>query len=45
MKDPEKSCADSAAQGRKSYKKDLEKNRWNETSLAISYKSKKTATV
>ena len=24
-------------------KKDLEKSRWNETGLAISYKSKKTA--
>ena len=40
-----KSCADSAAQSRKNYKKDLEKSHWNETGLAISYKSKKTAAV
>ena len=45
MKDPEKSPADSAAQSRESYEKDLEKSRWNETGLAISYKSKKTAVV
>ena len=45
MKDPEKSRADSTAWSRKSYKKDLEKSRWNETGLAISYKSKKTAAV
>ena len=45
IKDPEKSCADSAAQSRKRYEKDLEKSRWNETGLAISYKSKKTAAV
>ena len=45
MKDPEKSHADSAAQSRESYEKDLEKSRWNETGLAISYKSKKTAAV
>ena len=43
MKDPEKSRADSAAWSRESYKKDLEKSRLNETGLAISYKSKKTA--
>ena len=43
MKDLEKNRADSAAQSRESYKKDLEKSRWNETGLAISYKSKKTA--
>ena len=41
MKDPEKS----RARSRKSYKKDLEKSRWNEIGLAISYKSKKTAAV
>ena len=45
MKDLEKSLADSAAWGHKSYEKDLEKSCWNETGLAISYKSKKTATV
>ena len=45
MKDPVKSCADSVARSRKSYKKDLEKSHWNETGLAISYKSKKTAAV
>ena len=38
-----KSCADSASWSRESYKKDLEKSCWNETGLAISYKSKKTA--
>ena len=45
MKDLEKSRADSEAQSRESYlnKKDLEKSHWNETGLAISYKSKKTA--
>ena len=43
MKDPEKSHADSAARSPESYKKDLEKSHWNETGLAISYKSKKTA--
>ena len=42
MKDPEKSRADSAARNPKSYKKDL-KSHWNETGLAISYKSKNTA--
>ena len=41
MKDPEKSRADSAAQSRGSYEKDLEKSHWYETGLAISYKSKK----
>ena len=35
MKDPENSRADSAAQSRESYKKDLEKNYWNEIGLAI----------
>ena len=44
MKDPEKSRADSAAQNRESYENDL-KSHWNETGLAISYKSKKTAAV
>ena len=43
MKDLEKSRADSAAWSHESYKKDLENSHWNETSLAISYKSKKTA--
>ena len=43
MKDLEKSRADSAARSRKNYKKDLEKSHWNETGLAISYESKKTA--
>ena len=45
MKDLEKNCADSAARSREMYEKDLEKSRWNETGLAISYKSKKTAAV
>ena len=43
MKDLEKSYADSAVWSRESYEKHLEKSRWNETGLAISYKSKKTA--
>ena len=43
MKDPEKCHADSAARSHESYKKDLEKSYWNETGLAISYKSKKAA--
>ena len=43
MKDPEKSRAATAARSRENYKKDLEKSRWNETGLAISYKSKKSA--
>ena len=45
MKDPEKSPADIAARSREIYEKDLEKSRLNETGLAISYKSKKTAAV
>ena len=43
MKDPEKSHPDVAAGSREIYEKDLEKSRLNENSLAISYKSKKTA--
>ena len=34
MEDLEKSHADSAARSHESYKKDLEKNCWNETGLA-----------
>ena len=45
MKDPEKCRADSAARNHKSYKKDLEKSYWNETVLAISYKSKKSCSL
>ena len=45
MKDPEKSRADITALSRKIYEKDLEKSCYNETGLAISYKSKKTAAV
>ena len=45
MKDLEKSRADSAAWSREIYEKDLEKSRYNETGLAISYRSKKTAAV
>ena len=45
MKDSEKSHANSAAQSHESYEKGLEKSHWNETGLAISYKSKKTAAV
>ena len=43
MKDLEKSRTDSAARIRETYEKDLEKSCWNETGLAMSYKSKKTA--
>ena len=45
MKDLEKSCANTAAQSYEIYGKDLEKSRYNETGLALSYKSKKTAAV
>ena len=45
MKDLEKSRADIAAGSCKIYEKDLEKSGWNETGLAISYNSKKTAAV
>ena len=45
IKDSERSCADSAAQSHESYEKDLEKSHWNESSLAISYKSKNTVAV
>ena len=45
IKDPEKSRADTAALSRKIYEKDLEKSGKNETGLAVSYKSKKTAAV
>ena len=37
VKDPEKSCADSAAQSRESYKKDLEKS--HDDSAARSHES------
>ena len=45
MKDPEKSCADIAAGSHEIYEKDLEKSHYNETGLAKSHKSKKTAAV
>ena len=44
MKGLEKSCADSAAQNREIYEKEL-KSCWNEIGLALPYKSKKTAAV
>ena len=45
MKDPEKRRADIATGSREMYEKDLENRRHNETGLAISYNSKKTAAI
>ena len=45
MKVPEKRYADTAARSREIYEKDLEKSCENESGLAVSSKSKKTAAV
>ena len=44
MKDPERDVLTVQYEAAKVNKKDFEKNRWNETGLAVSYKSKNTAT-